>query len=137
MMRPILIALRPTWGFAIKCMNKSTRKALFWLSIILVLIAVVMLSKKRQVDEGGHCISNLRLIDSTKEQWRIQFDKHDGDEPTWDDLYKICPLMKDRLKCPQGGTYSIEPLGKDPKCSFVLNDSSGWHNLSSNGVGWH
>lgn len=61
------------------------------------------------------CINNLRQIDGAKEQWAIAQDKQESDIPTWQDLL---PYLKRKPACPQGGMYTIGPVGMPPACTI-------------------
>jgi chromosome segregation ATPase len=62
------------------------------------------------------CISNLRQIESAKDQWALEKNKGAADVPAVQDLL---PFLKDNVfpVCPDGGTYTINPAGKLPTCS--------------------
>ena len=62
------------------------------------------------------CIANLRVIDSAKEMWALDHNADAGVTPAWVD---ILPYIHGGAKpvCPQGGTYTIKPIGQPPACS--------------------
>ncbi len=65
------------------------------------------------------CINNLRLIDSSKQQWALEFRKGPNDTPTADDLR---PYLGRGAKgylpvCPDGGIYTFKTVGEAPTCS--------------------
>jgi len=63
------------------------------------------------------CINNLRQIDAAKEQWALEKNKRSDDVPRPEDLL---PYLKDGIfpACPDGGTYSVNPVDELPACSF-------------------
>jgi hypothetical protein len=86
---------------------------------VLVLFPVFPNSSRK-----SPCFVNLETIQGAKINWMAMYDKNLNDTPTWDDLK---PFFEDMAKrkgwkagipvCPQGGTYTIGPVNKHPKCS--------------------
>jgi hypothetical protein len=63
------------------------------------------------------CRANLRQLDSAKEQYFADHKLSKDDSVTLKDL---CPeYLKTAPKCPEGGRYSINALGKNPTCSIA------------------
>src|SRR5882672_2728192 len=69
------------------------------------------------------CINNLRMIEMSKAQWRIEQNKTINDTPTWDDLRDY--LRPVPFKCPNGGEYTIGRIGELPMCS-IPKDTEFW-----------
>jgi RNA polymerase sigma factor (sigma-70 family) len=65
------------------------------------------------------CINNLRLIDSAKQQWALEFRKQTTDTPAVDDLkpYLGRGAQGEWPTCPDGGVYTIKSVGEKPTCS--------------------
>ena len=65
------------------------------------------------------CINNLRLIDSAKQQWALEFKKGANDVPTADDLrpYLGRGPQGELPTCPDGGTYTFGTVNDKPVCS--------------------
>jgi competence protein ComGC len=84
---------------------------------ILLAIAIPNFVKARQFEKTNACIQNLRQIDNAKQQWALENKQEPTDTPTVDDIkvYIKGPQFPD---CPEGGTYQINPVGKDPTCSI-------------------
>jgi hypothetical protein len=63
----------------------------------------------------NRCINNLRLIDTAESQWALDHNKKTGAVPTVDDLL---PYLKDHRmpECPDGGVYTLHPVGSEPTC---------------------
>jgi len=92
------------------------------LSLVLVpmmlAIAIPNFVKARQMAQQNGCIINLQKIDAVKQQWALEKGKSAGDVPAGQDL---APYLKggfDSLRCPAGGTYTINPVGEKPACSI-------------------
>jgi hypothetical protein len=65
----------------------------------------------------ARCINNLRLMDHAKEVLAIKNGLVSGAQVT---LVEISPYIdggSNRLKCPSGGTYKLNPIDKAPECS--------------------
>ena len=96
------------------------------LSIILIpiylAIAIPAFAQARGAAMKQHCINNLRQIDSAKEEWALENNKTAGTAVQMSDIYNPADPNKSCLKtspvCTAGGTYSINPMGVNPTCSF-------------------
>lgn len=66
------------------------------------------------------CINNLRLIDSAKQQWALEFHKQATDIPGWDDLrpYFGHGANGELPTCPDGGVYTIGAVSEKPTCNI-------------------
>jgi hypothetical protein len=86
---------------------------------MLAAIAIPNFVKARSTSQLNACINNLRQIDAAKNQWALEKSKKADDVPTEDDLKPyIGPPGRGFPKCPEGGTYTIGPVGELPKCSI-------------------
>jgi hypothetical protein len=82
-----------------------------------VAIAIPSFVKARNTAQQNACINNLRIIDSAKEQAALALKLDDKAMPTAE---QISPYIKggyQALKCPKGGTYSINSMDKRPTCT--------------------
>lgn len=78
------------------------------------------------------CVSKLRMIDSGKEQWRLQNRIKNGDPVV---VSEVNLFLKNSMTpvCPEGGTYTYNAIGVNPDCSFAKTNSDGTivrHSLS-------
>jgi type II secretory pathway pseudopilin PulG len=86
---------------------------------MLSAIAIPNFVKARSTAQLNSCINNLRQLDAAENQWALEKDKKTGDVCTEDDLKPYIRLVGGQLpKCPQGGTYTIGPVGEQPTCSI-------------------
>ena len=83
---------------------------------IISAIAIPNFVKARQTSQQNACISNLRLIDSAKQQWALENKKSDTDTPTREDLRPFLRIKAFPV-CPAGGTYTINQASQKPECS--------------------
>jgi prepilin-type N-terminal cleavage/methylation domain-containing protein len=76
-------------------MKKVNRKAAFTLVEIMIVVAIIGLLaaiaipnfvKARTTSQQNACINNLRLIDSSKQQWALEQRKQNSDSPAGTDL---------------------------------------------------
>lgn len=67
-------------------------------------------------EKRNRCINNLRMLDSAKEQWALEFNRSEGTEP---DPAGIAQYLKGgRIPtCPAGGTYKLNAIGVNPQCN--------------------
>ncbi|HEY5040413.1 MAG TPA: hypothetical protein VIK53_00235 [Verrucomicrobiae bacterium] len=69
-------------------------------------------------------MENLKIIQMTKRQWALDYDKTTNDIPTWDDLKPYDPdwmtnnihWTNGRPVFPDGGIYTIGRVGVPPTC---------------------
>jgi hypothetical protein len=56
------------------------------------------------------------MLHSAKQMWALEEGKNEGDVPVMNDL---APFIDDvrRVKCPNGGNYTIRSTGEKPTCS--------------------
>ena len=100
---------------------------------ILAAVAIPNFIKYRRNAQAASCISNLKQIQTAKEQWMMA----NGTPPTT--LAQISgstdKYIKSTPQCPAGSsyTYTIGADGTDPSCSYGTgedsNDKAGWHIL--------
>lgn len=97
--------------------------ALGYLSLLLMLllaaIAVPAFVKARGVAQTSTCSNNLRMIDTAKEEWALAHKAATGDTIPGglSALVGNDGYIKQSPVCPKGGTYMVNPIGKDPTCS--------------------
>lgn len=91
------------------------------LFLLLAAIAIPGAIPARSAAQRSTCINNLKMIDNAKAEWAKRQNRTAGDIPTEADLYGIDGtngVLRHRLSCPRGGTYTIGALGQSPTCSF-------------------
>lgn len=65
------------------------------------------------------CITALKSIDSAKQVWALNFNKTTNDVPAWNDLLGgNPPILGWGPECPNGGVYTLGPVGEHPTCSL-------------------
>ena len=104
---------------------------------ILAAVAIPNFVKYRRNAQATSCISNLKQIQTAKEQWMMA----NGSVPT-----ELTAISGDTTKyikktpvCPAAGTYTIGADGVDPTCSIgtslAADDKATWHVLDKDAVG--
>jgi prepilin-type N-terminal cleavage/methylation domain-containing protein len=91
---------------------------------ILLAIAVPNFIRARESSRAKSCISNLKQIDSAKEQWAMDNKKTSADTPADADLYGADKYVKTAPACPSSGTYTIAAVGTAPTCSVGNNNTA-------------
>jgi len=86
------------------------------------IVSITSMLKREPVYEDtparrSACINNLRIIDSAKEQTAMANGFPDGSVVSGQQIGEYIKGGWPALKCPAGGTYSINPVGVDPECS--------------------
>jgi prepilin-type N-terminal cleavage/methylation domain-containing protein len=86
---------------------------------ILMAIAVPNFISARTNSQRNTCISNLKQIESAKEQWAMVNKKGATDTPTSGNLVgdATSGFLKSYPSCPTGGDYTIGDMSTRPSCS--------------------
>ena len=84
---------------------------------LLAAIAIPNFIKARQTAQATSCLNNLRLIDSSKQQWALEKGKQGSDSPTSTDIAPYIGRNQTYPVCPIGGTYAINLVTNVPTCS--------------------
>ncbi len=80
---------------------------------LLIAIAVPNFIKARNEVIQVTCISNLRKLDDSVNRYAASTGKSSGDEVFLTDI--IPEFLKIKPQCPADGTYTLGPIGIDPR----------------------
>lgn len=67
--------------------------------------------------QQASCKANLRMIQSAKDVFAVEYARQVGDAVGPGDIDPFFPNGFKNVKCPAGGTYSINAVGRPPSCS--------------------
>jgi hypothetical protein len=84
---------------------------------LMAAIAIPSFVKARSTSQKNACINNLRQLDAAKEQWAL-VERMTNGAPV--DAAGVLQYIKGGTMpvCPQGGEYTLNPIGTDPECSI-------------------
>ena len=90
-------------------------------TLIGVLAAVAIPSYQNAVakTQKQTCISTLKSIDMAKAQWMAEAQKSGDETPTDADLFGENKPLREKPKCPSGGTYDWRRASEKPVCSVA------------------
>ena len=84
---------------------------------LIAVIAIPSFVKARGTAQEKVCINQMQLLENAKEQLLLTGRYSTGDVISEEDISQHLENGLDGLKCPGGGTYSINPIGQPPSCS--------------------
>lgn len=84
---------------------------------VLAAVAIPHFGQAVAKTQAQACITNLRSIEMAKAQWMAEAGKTTDDIPTDTDLFGENRPIRDKPRCPAGGTYDLKPAGGKPTCS--------------------
>ena len=131
------LAEHTTHGEAVlACINILVAAVVIWLgrrelaitipcTLIFLFVAAIAIPScipARPIAYRNACINNLREIDNAKAEWAKTNHKSPSNVPTEEDLYGTNGtngILRRKLVCPRGGTYTFGSVSENPTCSFA------------------
>jgi prepilin-type N-terminal cleavage/methylation domain-containing protein len=92
---------------------------------ILLAIAVPNFIRARESSRAKSCQSNLKQIDSAKEQYAMDKKLNKDDSVELTDLVGTDGYIKSTPSCPSGGDYTPNGISVNPECSIGDGDNDG------------
>jgi hypothetical protein len=93
-----------------------------YLGIIFMIVFVAIMSSAffmaKDQSQSIICINNLRQIEMAKDQAAMKNNRPIGEMVTKDEVSEHIMNGFDSMTCPEGGTYTINPVGEKPSCSI-------------------
>jgi hypothetical protein len=84
---------------------------------LLVVIIILEFLKTRDASRLNACITNMQMIDSTKEASALLYAPRRCKPILEQDLSEYLKNESSKLVCPEGGRYTINSPGDEPQCS--------------------
>ncbi len=84
---------------------------------VLLAIAIPNFMRARETSRAKSCCSNLRQIETGKEQWAMDTKAADAAPVVMGDLAPT--YIKQAPTCPSGGTYDPVAVGTNATCSYA------------------
>ena len=114
-----LSAVSFTVAVFVSVLGFATRQGI---PIGLGLLTLVLLALQGVVHSGPNpqawCFNNLREIDAAKEQLRLKNNLTNGAVVMAEQISPYIAGGFASLECAEKGTYTINPIGTEPRCSF-------------------
>jgi len=86
---------------------------------LMAAIAIPNFVRAREVAMRNACINNLRQLEGAKAQYAIESKAASGAPVLPGDVSQYMPNGFESLKCPAGGSYTINTVGSEPTCSVA------------------
>ena len=71
-----------------------------------------------RLDATQTCRATLHHIEGAKRVWALENRKPDSATPTDADLFGASATLREKPKCPSGGTYTLRAVEEPPLCSI-------------------
>lgn len=112
-----------------KNLGKSARKQMVGMGVLLTVIVILgalglawgVLERHAFFLPGlqqSRCRVNLETLSKAKAAYQADYQTADGTPVTAEQLVDYLPAGRHSLRCPGGGTYSLNPIGTPPTCSL-------------------
>ena len=84
---------------------------------LIAAIAIPSFVRARGTAQERVCIGQMQLLEHAKEELQVTGRYSTGDLISEEEISQYLENGFDDLKCPGGGTYSVNPIGQPPSCS--------------------
>jgi len=83
---------------------------------ILLMIAMPNFINARANGRLKACVSNLKQLESAKEQYALENGVNNGEAVGWNNI--VPTYVKEQPVCPAGGEYNLQVIGQEVTCSY-------------------
>jgi hypothetical protein len=87
-------------------------------AIVFAVAGTRWLVRARTIDNQSTCRANLHQIEGAVGHWASEHQKAGEDTPAWTDLVGPKAYIAVMPVCPEGGAYTLAPVGGSPRCSI-------------------
>lgn len=84
---------------------------------VLAAVAIPSFTNSVAKTQRQACITTLKSIDMAKAQWMADAQKSGDEIPSDADLVGVGKPLRDKPKCPSGGTYDYRRVMEKPTCT--------------------
>ena len=99
---------------------------------ILLAIAVPNFVRAREASRAKACVSNLKQIQSAKEQWAMDKRIAEGTAAVDAEIFGAGNYIVVRPTCPaDDGAYTVGAVGANPTCPYTKDTAPNLHELPS------
>lgn len=74
--------------------------------------------RARTASSVSGCYAHLKQLQGAKHSWALKHSKRVGAVPNWTDIIGPKAYVAQLPICPQGGAYTLGPVGQPPRCSI-------------------
>lgn len=110
---------------------KTVKSKVIFFVLTIVIVAILSSSsvwpvRNRLSSEKPACREHLKVLQSCKINWLLDYNKTTNDIPSWDDINYMLKnrWVNGKAVCPQRGTYTLGRVGEAPTCSIGGTDHS-------------
>jgi hypothetical protein len=86
-------------------------------AIVFAVAGVRWLMNSKTVSAASSCYAHLKQLQGAKDTWALDHGKRAEDIPKLSDIIGPKAYISRMPLCPQGGAYTLAPVGQPPRCS--------------------
>ena len=84
---------------------------------LVAAIAIPSFVRAREHSQQSLCFNQLKILEAAKDDVMLARNYKEGDPVSEEEISQYLETGFNGLKCPGGGTYSLNPIGQSPSCS--------------------
>ena len=109
------------WWACAKALPRKVRRFHLPISLsifVLISTGITWMGAHRYHFAISACITNLKMLESAKEQWALDNKSPKNAAPGWKDLIGTNRYIRQMVRCPRGGKYTLGNLAERPRCTI-------------------